>query len=72
MKTQIIKKDNRQAILIAKSELVKYGISEKLEINSEDDFIIIQQAKLPREDWANAFKNMNENGDDKLILDFDY
>ena len=72
MKTQIIKKDNRQAILIAKSELVKYGISEKLEINSEDDFIIIQQAKLPREDWANAFKTMNENGDDKLILDFDY
>jgi NACalpha-BTF3-like transcription factor len=72
MKTQIIKKDNRQAILIAKSELEKYSISEKLEINSDDHFIIIQQAKLPREDWANAFKTMNENGDDKLILEFDH
>jgi len=72
MKTKIIKKDNRQAILIAKSELVKYGISEKLEINSEDHFIIIQQAKFPREGWANSFKTMNENGDDKLILEFDH
>ena len=72
MKIQIIKKDNRQAILIAKSELVKYNISDKLEIISEDDFLIIQQAKLPREGWSNLFKIMNENGDDKLILDFDY
>ena len=72
MKTQIVKKGNQQVILIAKSELVKYNISDKLEIISEDDFLIIQQAKLPREDWANAFKTMNENGDDKLILDFDY
>lgn len=71
MKTQIIKKDNKQAILIPKSELVKYNISEKLEIYTEDVFIIIQQAKYPRAGWSNLFKIMNENGDDKLILDFD-
>ncbi len=71
MKTEIIRKDNQNVIRFTKSELAKVGISDDLEIISDDDYIIIRQVNSPRVGWEPAFKVMNENGDDKLILEFD-
>ena len=72
MKTEIIRKDNQSVIRFTKSELAKVGISDDLEIISDDHYIIIRQVNSPRVGWEHAFKVMNENGDDKLILEFDY
>lgn len=72
MKTEIIRKDNQSVIRIATSELAKVRISDNLEIISEDHYIIIREVNSPRVGWEHAFKAMNENGDDKLILEFDY
>jgi antitoxin MazE len=41
---------------------------DKLELILEEDQIIIRAAPNSREGWAEAFKVMNKNGDDNLLI----
>lgn len=53
---------------LSKSLLERYQIKDKLELILEEDKIIIRAAPNSREGWAEAFKQMNENGDDTLLI----
>ena len=46
----------------------KYNIKDKVELILEKGYIILKPISKPRKDWEQAFKKMNENGDDQLLF----
>jgi antitoxin MazE len=69
MRARLIKIGNSHGIRIPKPILEQSGIRDSVEIVSKKDQLIIKPVKNVREGWDLAFKKMNENGDDKLIID---
>ncbi|MEW6738189.1 MAG: AbrB/MazE/SpoVT family DNA-binding domain-containing protein [Acidobacteriota bacterium] len=67
MKAQIIKIGNSQGIRIPKSILEQTGLKDEVELEIENNKIIIQPVKKPRQGWNEAFREMAKRGDDKLI-----
>lgn len=68
METSIIKIGNSKGLRLSKTILEKYKIKEKVEIILEKGQIVIRPINSPRKNWGAAFKKMNENGDDKLLI----
>ena len=68
METSIIKIGNSKGLRLSKTILEKYKINEKVEIILEKGQIVIRPINSPRKNWEAAFKKMNENGDDKLLI----
>lgn len=69
MEAQIINIGNSKGIRIPKTILKKYNIQDKINLILEEDFIVIKPIEEPRKGWEKAFKEMHENGDDKLLID---
>ena len=69
MRARLIKIGNSHGIRIPKPILEQSGITDNVELVPKKDRIIIKSANNAREGWDLAFKKMNENGDDKLIID---
>jgi len=67
MKTRIIKIGNSQGVRIPKLYLRQSGLGEEVELESHNGEIVIRSSGHPRHGWAQAFKTMAENGDDKLL-----
>lgn len=67
MKTRIVKIGNSQGIRIPKLLLERSNLAEEVELEAEDNRIIISSTKQPRRDWALAFHEMAEQGDDSLL-----
>jgi antitoxin MazE len=71
MQVSIIRVGNSKGIRFSKTILEKYGISENdtLEMDLEKDKIVLRPTpKNPREGWAEQFRQMHQNGDDKLLM----
>ena len=68
MEISLIKIGNSKGILLSKAILEKYSITDKIELILEKGFIILKPKIAPRNNWEKAFKKMNENGDDKLLI----
>ena len=49
-------------------ELFTYKIRDRVEMILEEDQIVIRPSVKPRQGWSEAFETMNENGDDKLLI----
>lgn len=69
MRARIIKIGNSQGLRIPKPVLEQTGIIDDVEIAVEKNQIIIRPVQSPREGWENAFKMMQESGDDTLLID---
>jgi antitoxin MazE len=70
MLINIIPIGNSQGIRIPKSILKQCHIENKVDMEIEDNKIILKPInRTPRKDWANKFKQMHINEDDKLIID---
>ncbi len=70
MTTAIIKIGNSKGIRLSKTILEKYHIQDSVELDLEADRIILRPIKRqPRQGWADAFRAMRENNDDKLLID---
>ncbi len=69
MEVKLINIGRSKAIRLKKSIIERYGIKDKAEILLEKDRIILKRVENPREGWDKAFKMMNENNDDKLLID---
>ncbi|HKX30705.1 MAG TPA: AbrB/MazE/SpoVT family DNA-binding domain-containing protein [Blastocatellia bacterium] len=69
MKARIIKIGNSQGIRIPRLFLEQTGLSEEVEIETQDGQIIIRSITFPRQGWDEAFQEMAENGDDRLLDD---
>lgn len=68
MRTNIIKVGNSKGLILNKVILEKYGIKEEVNLKLEDDFLIIEPVKKPRDNWDNLFKEMRVQGDDELLI----
>lgn len=69
MEISIIKIGNSKGFRLPKTILEKYNISDKIELILEKGQIILKPISEPRKGWDNAFKKMNEDGDDQLFFD---
>ena len=68
METAIIKIGNSKGLRLSKTILEKYNIKDKVEMILEKGQIILKPIDKPRKNWEQAFKKMNQNGDDKLLI----
>jgi antitoxin MazE len=69
MEVSVIPIGNSKGIRLSKTLLEKYNITDKVELILEKGHIILKAKTKPREGWDEAFKEMNANGDDKLLID---
>ncbi|MCA0425885.1 MAG: AbrB/MazE/SpoVT family DNA-binding domain-containing protein [Bacteroidetes bacterium] len=68
MKTSLIQIGYSKGIRLEKAILEQYHIQDEVELVLEKEYMILKPVKTPRKDWENAFKEMHENGDDKLLI----
>ena len=68
MEVSVIKIGNSKGIRLSKTLLEKYNIRDTVDLIMEKGQIIIRPLFKPRKGWEKAFKEMNENGDDKLLI----
>lgn len=69
MEVSIINIGNSKGIILSKTILEKYGFVEKAELIMEEKHIEIRPIKPPREGWDEAFREMHERGEDRLLDD---
>ena len=69
MEVSVVKIGNSKGIRFSKTVLEKYNIRDKVDMILEKGQIIIKPLSKPRKGWEEAFKEMSENEDDKLLLD---
>lgn len=68
MRVPIVPIGNSKGIRLSKTLIEKYDFKDSVEIILEEDFLMIKPIANPRKNWEKAFKEMHENGDDKLII----
>ena len=68
MEVSVIQIGNSKGIRFSKTILEKYNIKDKVYLILEKGKIIIQPLSTPRKNWEESFKQMAENGDDKLLF----
>ena len=68
MEVSVIKIGNSKGIRLSKTMLEKYDIQDTVEVILKKGQIVIKQVSKPRKGWEKAFKNMAENGDDRLLI----
>lgn len=69
MEIPVINIGNSKGIRLSKAILEQYNISNTVELILEKGSIILKPRSIPRRGWEKAFKQMNENGDDQLLID---
>lgn len=69
MEVSIVKIGNSRGFRLSKTILEKYQIKDKVELILEKSQIIIKPVVEPRKGWDLKFKEMHENGDDKLLIE---
>lgn len=69
MEISVIKIGNSKGLRLSKDILNRYNIKDKVELVFEKGYIILKPKTEPRMGWEEAFKQMNENIDDQLLID---
>ena len=68
MELSIIKIGNSKGIRLPKTLIEKYKLKDKAELILENGYFILKPISNPRKGWEKAFKEMNENGEDRLLF----
>jgi antitoxin MazE len=69
MEVNIIQIGNSKGLRLSKAILEQYNIQDKVEMVLERGRIILKPIHAPRENWDQAFAQMNQRGDDQLLID---
>ena len=69
MEIPIIRIGNSKGILLSKTLLERYKLGEKVEIIMRHNHLEIRPIEAPREGWEDKFRQMHDEGDDRLIID---
>lgn len=69
MEVSVIKIGNSKGIRLSKELLDRYNIKDKIDLILENGQILLKPVSSPREGWEDSFKDMHDNGDDKLLID---
>ena len=70
MKTSVVKIGNSKGIRLPKIILNQCQIENEVDLQLKNNFIIIKPvpSKKIRKNWAEVFKKMHSNNDDKLLI----
>jgi antitoxin MazE len=69
MLVSVVQIGNSKGIRLPKTVIEQCDISDKLDMEIKDNEIILRPVnKNPRKGWADKFRLMAENGDDKLAI----
>ena len=68
MEVSVIKIGNSKGIRFSKTLIEKYNIKDTVDLILEKGQIIIKPLAKPRKGWEKAFKEMSDNGDDRLLF----
>lgn len=68
MEVAVIKIGNSRGIRLSKTMLEKYSIKDTVDLILEKGQIVIRPLSRPRKGWEKSFKEMSENGDDRLLF----
>lgn len=69
MEVSVIQIGNSKGIRLSKTLLEKYNIKDRVDLILEKSQIVIRPLSKPRKGWDLAFKEMADNGDDRLLFD---
>lgn len=69
MEVSVIKIGNSKGIRLSKELLDRYNIKDKVDLILEKGQILLKPVSKPRKGWEDSFKEMYDNGDDKLLID---
>lgn len=67
MRTRIVRIGNSRGVRIPKPLIEQAGLDEEVEIAVRNDSLVIRAVREARADWAEAFSEMAERGDDALV-----
>jgi len=67
MKTTLISIGNSRGVRIPKPLIEQCGLADEVEMDVQDGTILIHAPRDPRAGWAEAFRQMADSGDDKLL-----
>lgn len=68
METKVIRIGNSKGLRLSKTILEKYEIGDTVNLKLEEDYIIIEPIRKPRENWDSAFKEMHKYGHDEILI----
>jgi antitoxin MazE len=68
MDLSVIQIGNSKGVRLSKTIIEKYKLKDTVELILKNNYIILKPNKIPRENWEMAFKEMHENGEDKLLI----
>ena len=68
MEVSVVRIGNSKGIRLSKTLLERYNIKDSVDLILEKGQIILRPLSTPRKGWEKAFKEMNENGDDRLLF----
>jgi antitoxin MazE len=69
VRSRIVKIGNSQGVRIPRLLLDQTNLGEEVELEVEEGKIIIRTAQAARKGWEEQFKQMAEQGDDRLLDD---
>jgi antitoxin MazE len=69
MEIPIIPIGNSKGIRLSKTLIQKYDLTDSVELILNEEYIILKPVAKPRKDWEEAFKEMHENKNDKLLVE---
>ncbi len=67
VRAKVVPIGNSRGIRIPKVWLEQLGVADEVEMAVQDDKLVITRPRHPREGWAEAFRQMAAQGDDKLL-----
>ncbi len=68
MEVSVIRIGNSKGIRLSKTLLDRYNIKDTVDLILEKGQIVLRPSSTPRKGWEKAFKEMNDNGDDRLLF----
>ena len=68
MEVSIVQIGNSKGIRLSKTIIEKYNLRDTVDLILEKGQIIIRPSTRPRKGWEEAFKEMSEQGDDRLLF----
>lgn len=68
MRLSVVSIGNSKGIRIPKAVLDKYQIKDSVDVEMRDDALILKPVRNPREGWEDQFRQMHENGEDRLLI----
>ena len=67
IKTRLVKIGNSQGVRIPKLVLDQLNLTADVELEVQEGHLIVRPSAHPRADWAEQFRHMAEQEDDRLL-----